>query len=89
MPVHNEEKHISSAIESVLGQSYSNFQLIISNNFSTDSSAEIIDRYSKKDSRIVKVSPKQFYSSTAHAEFLLSSILPLYSNKYSINKIKY
>lgn len=85
MPVHNEEKHISSAIESVLDQSYSNFQLIISNNFSTDSSAEIIDRYSKKDSRIVKVSPKKFYSSTAHAEFLLSSILPLYSNKYSIN----
>jgi glycosyltransferase involved in cell wall biosynthesis len=52
IPVHNGEKFISSTIESVLSQSYSNFELIIVNDGSLDSTQEIISEYQKKDNRI-------------------------------------
>ncbi len=55
MPVYNGEKYLSEAIESVLNQTYNNFELIILNDKSTDSSKEIIQSYQAKDNRIVFV----------------------------------
>lgn len=52
MPVYNSEKYVSEAIESVCHQNYKNWELLIVNDGSTDLSAEIIERYAKKDSRI-------------------------------------
>ncbi len=48
---YNEEKYIAYAIDSVLAQTYSNFELIIINDGSTDNSEEIISKY--QDARIV------------------------------------
>jgi glycosyltransferase involved in cell wall biosynthesis len=53
MPVYNAEKYLNESIDSVLNQTYSNFELIILNDKSTDSSKEIIESYLAKDSRIV------------------------------------
>lgn len=53
MPVYNTEKYVGEAIGSVLEQTYSNFELIIINDRSTDRSRDICLEYSKKDSRIV------------------------------------
>lgn len=53
MPVYNAEKYLNEAIDSVLNQTYSNFELIILNDKSTDSSKAIIESYLAKDSRIV------------------------------------
>lgn len=53
MPVYNAEKYLKQAIESVLNQTYSNFELILINDASTDNSKEICREYCKKDSRIV------------------------------------
>ena len=53
MPVYNAEKYLNEAINSVLNQTYSNFELIILNDKSTDSSKSIIESYLAKDSRIV------------------------------------
>lgn len=50
MPAYNGEKYIGDAIESVLDQSYDNFELIIVEDKSTDSTLEVIQRY--KDSRL-------------------------------------
>ena len=50
MPVHNGERFLREAIESVLKQTYTKFELLIIENCSTDSSVEIIKSY--KDSRI-------------------------------------
>ena len=50
MPVHNGEKFLREAIESVLNQTYKNFEFLIIENCSTDSSVEIIKSYN--DSRI-------------------------------------
>lgn len=52
MPSYNHEKYISDAIESVLNQTISDFELIIIDDASKDKSEEIIKAYEKKDNRI-------------------------------------
>ena len=52
MPVYNTEKYLSEAIESVLNQTYSDFELLLINDRSTDNSKQICIDYSKKDNRI-------------------------------------
>ena len=52
MPVWNVEKYVADTIEAILHQSYSDFELILVDDGSTDSSAEICDRYSKIDTRV-------------------------------------
>ena len=53
IPVYNAEKHLKAAIDSVLNQTYQEFELILIDDGSTDSSLEIIKSYS--DRRIVLV----------------------------------
>ena len=53
MPVYNAEKYLKEAIESVLKQTYLEFELLLINDRSTDNSKEICQEYSKKDRRIV------------------------------------
>lgn len=55
IPVFNGEKTISRCLESVLGQSYSNLEIIISDNNSTDQTFEICRTFAERDSRIVLV----------------------------------
>lgn len=50
MPAYNAEKTIGRAIESVLQQTYSNWELIIVNDGSTDTTLEVVSKY--KDSRL-------------------------------------
>ncbi len=50
MPVYNGEKYLAEAIESVLNQTFTDFEFIIINDGSTDNSEQIIKRYS--DTRI-------------------------------------
>jgi len=52
MPSFNHEEFISEAIESVLGQDFDDFELIIVDDASTDSSKQIIQQYAAEDSRI-------------------------------------
>jgi len=52
MPVYNSEKYLQESIESILGQSYSNFELLLINDASTDSSLAIMQDYAARDKRI-------------------------------------
>lgn len=52
MPVYNGEKTISAALDSILAQTFTDFELIISDNASTDNTAEICEKYVINDSRI-------------------------------------
>ncbi|WP_126455396.1 glycosyltransferase family 2 protein [Sulfuriflexus mobilis] len=52
MPVYNGEDYIREALDSLLEQSFSDFELIISDNASTDSTSDICQEYVKKDERI-------------------------------------
>ena len=53
MPCYNSEKYIEKAIQSVLDQTYRNFELIIIDDDSTDKTWEIIEQYAKKDFRVI------------------------------------
>jgi glycosyltransferase involved in cell wall biosynthesis len=52
MPVYNTEKYVGQAIESVLSQSFKDFEFIIIDDCSTDTSYQICEQYAKKDTRI-------------------------------------
>ena len=52
MPVYNEAQYISKAIESVLNQEFTDFQLVIFDNASTDNTIDICEQYVAQDRRI-------------------------------------
>ena len=52
MPVFNGEKYLAEAIESILSQTFTDFELLIVDDGSRDCSAEIIRGYEKRDERI-------------------------------------
>lgn len=58
IPIYNQEQYLEHSIMSVLRQSYSNLQIVLVNDGSTDASADIISNYEKKDSRIEIVTKK-------------------------------
>lgn len=55
MPVYNAEQYLEEAIESVLQQTYRDFEFIIINDGSTDKSSEIIERFATLDSRLIVI----------------------------------
>ena len=59
IPVHNAEKFIGKTIESVLNQTYKNWEMLIFNDKSKDNSLKIIKKYSEKDERIKVVDSKE------------------------------
>ena len=52
LPVYNGEDFLAESLDSLLGQTYEDFELIISDNASTDETADICRGYAKQDSRI-------------------------------------
>lgn len=59
MPLYNNEKYITEAIQSVIEQSYTDWELIIINNASTDNSQQIAENISKTDTRISLINLKE------------------------------
>lgn len=59
VPIYNVEEYIEECVSSVLRQTYSNFELILVNDASPDSSLEIITRLSKRDDRIIVINKKE------------------------------
>ena len=52
VPVYNSEQTLHRCIDSILGQTYRNFELLLINDGSKDRSGEICDEYARKDSRV-------------------------------------
>ena len=55
LPVYNGERFLRESIDSILGQTFGDFKLVISDNASTDATVEIIRDYAARDSRIVLI----------------------------------
>jgi glycosyltransferase involved in cell wall biosynthesis len=55
MPVYNGELYLQEAIESILNQSYHDFEFIVINDGSTDNSLSIINSYMLQDSRMIVI----------------------------------
>ncbi|MBQ8227445.1 MAG: glycosyltransferase family 2 protein [Clostridia bacterium] len=58
IPVYNVEKYLPQCLDSVMGQTYKNIEIICVNDGSPDGSEKIIADYMKKDGRIVLISQK-------------------------------
>lgn len=52
IPVYNSEQYLRACIDSVLKQSYTDFELLLINDGSTDSSGKICDEYALQDTRV-------------------------------------
>ena len=71
MPVFNDKKYLKIALDSILSQSYKNFELIISDDCSTDGSDEICKIFQQADRRIRYIRQKQNIGISKNMEFLL------------------
>ena len=52
MPVYNSAEYLARAIDSVLAQTFEDFELILINDGSTDNSLQICEKYQREDDRI-------------------------------------
>jgi len=56
LPARNEEKYLASCLDSLINQDYQNYEIIVIDDSSEDSTGKIIADYSKKNSKIIHVS---------------------------------
>ena len=74
MATYNGEKYVAEQIDSILNQTYSNFNLIISDDSSTDDTRRILEKYQKKDSRIQVYYQEKNLGYIKNFEFLLAKV---------------
>ena len=58
VPVYNVDRYVVECLDSLLRQTYENIEIIAVNDGSTDGSGDILDSYTKKDTRIKVVHKK-------------------------------
>jgi glycosyltransferase involved in cell wall biosynthesis len=75
-PVYNDERDLEDCIQSVISQTYPNWEYVIVNNCSTDRSGDIAARYAADDPRIRVVNGTQFLPAVANHNFALRQISP-------------
>lgn len=79
-PVYNGAKYLAECIESVLAQTYQNWEYTIVNNCSTDQTLEIAQRYAEQDARIRIHDNTQFLTAIQNFNHAMHQISP--ASKY-------
>ncbi len=74
LATYNGEKFVKEQIESILNQTYENFNLIISDDASTDNTLNILEEYEKKDTRIKIFKKEKNKGLIDNFEFLLKNV---------------
>lgn len=72
MPVYNGEKFIREALDSLLAQTFTDFELIISDNASTDATESICRDYAEEDSRIRYIRQQENLGALPNFQFVLN-----------------
>jgi glycosyltransferase involved in cell wall biosynthesis len=78
MPVYNGEKYIRQALDSVIAQTYTDFELVISDNASSDGTEAICKEYVKKDIRIKYIKQPVNIGAINNFNFLLKQASGIY-----------
>ena len=73
MPVYNAEEYLPATIGAILAQDFTDFELIISDNASTDRSAEICEEFARRDSRIRFIRQPVNRGATVNFRFVLDA----------------
>lgn len=71
LPVYNGERFLAASLDALLAQTFTDFELIISDNGSTDRTGEIARQYEAKDSRVRYVRHSQNRGSTFNHNFVI------------------
>jgi glycosyltransferase involved in cell wall biosynthesis len=79
-PMYNEAEHVAECIESILSQTYQNWEYVVVDNCSTDGSPEIVRRYADKDHRVRLLQNSQFLQAIPNHNAALRQISP--TSKY-------
>lgn len=80
IPTYNDEKYICRTLDSILKQSYSNYEILICNDGSTDNSENIIKKYKKEFDKDNKI--KYFYQENADQLNAIITLLPYITGDY-------
>ncbi len=72
MPVYNGARYLREALNSLINQTYHDFELIISDNASTDGTREICEAYEKQDSRIRYIRQDKNIGALQNFQFVLN-----------------
>jgi glycosyltransferase involved in cell wall biosynthesis len=78
MPVYNGEKYIREALDTLLGQSFTDFELIISDNASSDSTESICREYAENDTRISYVRQQSNIGAAANFLYVINQAVGIY-----------
>ena len=78
MPVYNGEPFIRKALDSLLAQTFTDFELIISDNASTDGTEAICREYASRDARICYVRQSENLGVSANFQFVLNEAVGEY-----------
>lgn len=73
-PLYNAEPYISECIESILSQTYSNWEYIIVNNCSTDKSLYIAEKFAKKNAQIKILNNSKFLTQLENWNYAIQQI---------------
>jgi glycosyltransferase involved in cell wall biosynthesis len=76
VPVYNGEKYLEECLVSILGQTYENWECVISNNASTDRTTEIAEEFVRKDKRFRLFHTGRLFSITDNWNFVFSNTNP-------------
>lgn len=75
-PVYNGERYLAECVESVLAQTYQNWEYVVVNNLSTDRTSEIARCYAEKDGRIRIHNNQEFFSIIQNWNHALEQMSP-------------
>jgi glycosyltransferase involved in cell wall biosynthesis len=75
-PVYNGEKYLAECIESIMAQTYQNWEYIIVNNYSKDRTRQIAESYAKKDERVRIHDNRKFVSAIQNHHIAFRQISP-------------
>ena len=91
VPVYNTEKYLKKCLDSLVNQTYKNFEIIVVNDGSTDKSSNIISKYQKKYKNIIVIDKENEGLSMARNRGVLKSsgkyIIFVDSDDYVSNKL--
>ena len=86
VPVYNVKDYVEKCLDSICGQSYTNLEIVVVDDGSTDGSGKICDAYASKDRRIKVIHRKNGGLSAArNEEYILFSLLHAFRQD-TINK---
>jgi glycosyltransferase involved in cell wall biosynthesis len=83
LPTYNGDKFVAAAIESVLNQTFCDFELLVGDDGSKDSTREILEKYAKSDSRVKLTLHKQNLGYMRNSNFLLGQCQGKYTKTFA------